>query len=100
MQTNLTFDLIDGTFKPFEAKSVLFTLIKDKINFHEREIFSADERFGTDLPHSKKRIKDLNEALVRIEQVINEFEKSNLEIKISGAIEIVAVEKMEKNEVF
>jgi len=100
MKTNLTFDLIDGTFKPFEAKRVLFTLIKDKINFHELELFSANERYGFDLPHSRKRIKDLNDTLVRIEHVINEFEKSNFEIKISGAIEIVAVEKMEKNEVF
>lgn len=100
MKTNLTFDLIDGTFKPSEAKRVLFTLIKDKINFHELEIFSANERFGIDLPHSKNRIKNLKQALVKIEQVINELEKSNLEIKISGAIEIAAVEKMEKNEVF
>ena len=100
MKTNLTFDLIDGTFQPFEAKTVLFTLIKDKINFHEQEIFSANERFGADLPHSKRRIKDLNEALTRIEEVINEIEKFNYEIKISGTIEIVAVEKFQKNEVF
>lgn len=100
MKTNLTFDLIDGTFKPIEAKKVLFTLIKDKINFHELEIFSAYERYGIDLLNSKTRIKDLKNALVNIEQVINEFEKSNFEIKISGAIEIVAVEKMGKNEVF
>lgn len=100
MKTSLTFDLIDGTFKPFEAKRVLFTLIKDKINFHELELFSAHERFGADLPVSRNRIKNLNEALVKIEEVITEFEKSNLEIKISGTIEIVAVQKAEKNEVF
>jgi hypothetical protein len=100
MKSNLTFDLIDGTFNPVEAKRVLFTLIKDKINFHELEIFSTNERYGIDLPNSKTRIKDLNKALVNIEEVINELEKSNFEIKISGAIEIVAVEKMEKNEVF
>lgn len=54
MKTNLNFDLINGTFQPAEAKNVLFTLIKDKINFHELEMFSAYERYGVELPHSKK----------------------------------------------
>lgn len=100
MKTNLTFDLINGTFQPAEAKNVLFTLIKDKINFHELEMFSAYERYGIELPHSKKRVADLKNALLQIEETIKEFEKSNSNIQIKGKIEIIAVEKKEKHEVF
>ncbi|HBI00370.1 MAG TPA: hypothetical protein PLL09_15890 [Flavobacterium sp.] len=100
MKTNLTFDLINGTFQPAEAKNVLFTLIKDKINFHELEMFSAYERYGIELPNSKKRVAELKNALSQIEETIIEFEKSNSNIQIKGKIEIIAVEKKEKHEVF
>lgn len=99
MKTNLTFDLINGTFQPAEAKNVLFTLIKDKINFHKLEMFSAYERYGIELPHSKKRVSELKDALLKIEETIKESEKLNSNVQIVGAIEIIAVEKKEKNEV-
>lgn len=100
MKTNLTFDLINGTFQPAEAKNVLFTLIKNKINFHELEMFSAHERYGLELPHSKKRVTELKDALLQIEETIKEFEKSNSNIQIMGAIEIVGVEKKAEHEIF
>ncbi|RAR46679.1 hypothetical protein [Flavobacterium lacus] len=100
MDKNLNFKLIDGTFKPSDAKSVLTTLVKDKIKFHELELFSAHERFGIELPHSKKRIAELNEILLQISQVLKDYESEEVEIRISGTIEVLAVEKKEKNEVF
>ncbi|WP_291120027.1 hypothetical protein [Flavobacterium sp. UBA6135] len=100
MTTNLTFDLIDGSFKSAEAKRILFTLIKDKINFHELEMFSAYEKYGIELPHSKKRIVALKEALVSIDRLITESAKDDLDIQISGAIQIISVAKKETNEVF
>ena len=100
METNLNFNLIEGTFKPSEAKSILTTLVKDKIKFHELELFSAHERFGIELPKSKKRVIELNEILLNINQVLTDYESKDVEIKISGAIEILVLDKKEKNEVF
>jgi hypothetical protein len=100
MKTNLSFDLINGTFHPTEAKNILFTLIKDKINFHELEMFSAYERYGIELPHSKKRVAELKNELLKIEETIKEFEKANADIQIIGSIEMKAVEKKQKHEVF
>jgi hypothetical protein len=100
METNLNFNLIEGTFKPSDAKSILTTLVKDKIRFHELELFSAHERFGIELPHSKKRIKELNNILLNLNQVMNDYDNNEVEVKISGIVEILVVEKIEKNEVF
>ena len=100
MKTNLTFDLINGTFQPTEAKNVLFTLVKDKINFHELEMFSAYERYGIELPNYKKRVAELKNSLLKIEETIKELENLNADIQITGTIEIIAVEKKEKHEVF
>ncbi len=100
MTKPVTFDLIDGTFKPDEAKSVLFNLIQDKINYHELERFSAQERFGIELPHSQKRISQLNESLLKIQALVEASEKANVALQISGTIEIAVVEKKAVHDVF
>lgn len=100
MKTDLNFDLINGTFKPLEAKSILLTLLKNKINFHELEIFSSQERFGKDLPHSQKRITELKSSIQQVEFFFRELDNSDFSIKITSSVEISAVEKKEKNESF
>jgi hypothetical protein len=100
MKTDLNFDLINGTFKPLEAKSILLILLKNKINFHELEIFSSQERFGKDLPHSKKRITELKESMANVEIFFQELANLDTSIKITSSVEISAVEKKEKNESF
>lgn len=99
MTTTLNFDLIKGNFKVADAKRVLMTLINDKIGFHELEIFSAHEKYGKDLPDSIRRVKELNEALLKITEFVNQIDTDNSEIKILGSIEIVAVDKKIENAV-
>ena len=100
MTTTLNFDLINGTFKAADARRVLMTLINDKISFHELEIFSAHEKYGKDLPDSIKRVKELNEALLKITEFLNQIDANNSEIQILGSIDLVAVDKKIENEVF
>jgi len=100
MEANITFDLIDGTYKPSEAKSVLLTLIKNTINYHKIEMVSADIRYGIDLPQSEKRINELKEALTKIEEAISFSEKLKFDIHIEGPIEIKLIKHKETSEVF
>lgn len=99
MKKELSFDLIDGDFLPEDAKSILMSLIKNKINYHELELFSASERFGSDLPHSQKRIQQLNEALGEIKTFFSSIENKDIKFKITAKVDIIPVEKNEFNEV-
>jgi hypothetical protein len=75
--------LIDGIFEPNEAKTLLNSLIDNKISFHSLEDFSSQIRFNKDTNNSKKRIEELNKMNTLINDVINqaETEKHTLEIE-------------------
>ncbi len=75
--------LIEGIFDPNEAKTLLNSLINNKISFHSLEDFSSQIRFNKDTYHSKKRIEELNKMKALIDVVINqaEVEKHTLEIE-------------------
>jgi hypothetical protein len=75
--------LIDGIFEPNEAKTLLNSLIDNKISFHSLEDFSSQIRFNKDTDHSKKRIEELNKMNTLINDVIiqAETEKHTLEIE-------------------
>ena len=75
--------LIEGIFDPNEAKTLLNSLINNKISFHSLEDFSSQIRFNKDTDHSKKRIEELNKMKALIDVVINqaEVEKHTLEIE-------------------
>lgn len=60
MKTHKT-KLIDGTFTTADARAVLLELLSYKINFHSREKVSDEERFGADVGHSSRRIRELNQ---------------------------------------
>lgn len=75
--------LIEGIFDPNEAKTLLNSLINNKISFHSLEDFSSQIRFNKDANHSKKRIEELNKMKGLIEEVIHlaETERHTLEIE-------------------
>jgi hypothetical protein len=75
--------LIVGIFDPNEAKTLLNSLINNKISFHSLEDFSSQIRFNKDTNHSKKRIEELNKMKALIEEMIiqAETEKHTLEIE-------------------
>jgi hypothetical protein len=75
--------LIDGIFEPNEAKTLINSLIDNKISFHSLEDFSSQIRFNKDTNNSKKRIEELNKMNTLINDVIiqAETEKHTLEIE-------------------
>ena len=78
--------LIDGNFTVQKANIVLSELLSYKINFHNLEKFSNEERFGKDYEHSEKRIKELNKEKTELGnwlQSLNETDKIKIKCTIS-----------------
>ena len=92
MNKNHNFKLIDGQFDPSDARSVLFTLLNSKINFHSMEAFAIKERTSGDTSFHEKRIKQLTKSNVNIKKVIDYAEKNNLSLLIDSTIEIKLID--------
>ena len=88
----LDFKLVKGVFDPEEAQDVLFSLINNKIRFHQLEAFSIRERnLGTTFS-SESRIVELEDAKELISDSILEATKTHAKIKITGDIKIELLE--------
>jgi len=83
-----TIKLVEGTYTPAEAADILFSLIGDKIKFHNLQILSLQERFGLDTSHSEARILELKAAKNETKDLILEARDQGYQIEINGSIEI------------
>lgn len=88
METLHSLCLIDGLFTPEEANNVLLTLVQNKINFHNLEIFRMEERDGTLSGPSKKRLEALKEMNEKLIQIIQYAEKNQKKLKVFSSIDI------------
>ena len=88
MEKQHNYKLIDGEFEPSEARSILFTLVNSKINFHCMESFGIAVRTSGDVSFHEKRIKELTQTNVGIKKVIDYAADNNLFLRINGIIEI------------
>lgn len=61
-ETQQKFVLIDGSFTPAEAKEVIINLLESKIQFHSRENFSSEIRYGKENQKSIGRRDQLLET--------------------------------------
>ena len=92
MAKNYNFKLINGTFTASESAKILFDLISSKIQFHNIENFSSQERFGKDASHSQKRIHALRKVQGSLKKIFDAAEKKDLQLKIEGAVKIIVLE--------
>ena len=92
MKQPKSFKLIDGQFTSAEASRVLNMLISSKINYHSKEKFSNEERFGKDASHSVKRIAALKKVQISLKKFFDTAEKKGLNVKMNGFVEITIVE--------
>ena len=90
------FKLIDGTFETEEARNLLLELISYKINFHAKEKFSNQERFGKDVLNSAKRIEELKQEETAMRKLLNHAKDENLKLNIKCNIEIEIIHQQTK----
>ena len=67
-----SFNLLNGTFSVKEALYILMELYSNKITFHQRDVFSKEERNQGDVTHSKNRIIELTESCIPF-RIKNDF---------------------------
>lgn len=78
--------LIAGQFSPSEAREILYTMLRSKIDFHCRKDFSSQERFGQPDFESKKRVVELRGAQEEVLNLMKQAQEENRKIKISSEI--------------
>lgn len=88
MDNEFQFQLINGEFSPSGAAKVLFPLINNKINFHSLESFSNEIRFDKDVTNSRKRIAELQQDQLKIQELLEEAESNGIKLKITSHIKI------------
>ncbi len=93
MENKHVLKLIDGIFMPSDAGNVLFDLISRKINYHQIELFSNEERFGNDLSNSISRIKQLNDIKNSLHEIIAYASENGMSLKIESRIHITCIEE-------
>ena len=82
------FKLIDGTFETEEARNLLLELISYKINFHAKEKFSNQERFGKDVLNSGKRMEELKEEETALRKLLEKVKSENFRLNVKCNIEV------------
>ncbi|WP_309609936.1 hypothetical protein [Flavobacterium sp.] len=89
MKNQVNIKLIEGSFQPSEAGKVLFSLLNSKINYHNLELFSAQERSDGNVEHSKLRIQYLKNASEELSDLIKEASENKYHFEIVGNIQII-----------
>jgi len=88
-----TIKFIDGTFSTEEAEELLMNLLSEKIQFHEMKNFSAQERYGSAIPGTAKRIEELQDSMEKLIDIINQAEENGMQLKIASSIQIESITK-------
>ena len=82
------YKLIEGDFSTEEAKTVLMSLINNKIDYHNLNAFSDLIRNNEVTDTSKSRVFELIKAREEISILINEASKKGLRLNIKSNITI------------
>lgn len=93
MEDQLKIKLIEGDFNPNEARKVLFSLLNSKINYHNLELFSAQERSDDTFEHSKNRIEYLKNINEKLSLYLKEVDEKQMQLEITGDVTINIIPK-------
>ncbi|MFT6210356.1 MAG: hypothetical protein ACJATE_000972 [Bacteroidia bacterium] len=86
------FSLIDNTYAAENAREVITSLINDKIKFLNIQMLSNQERFGSDVSHLQKRVKELEADRKRMIALFVDCAANDKEIEISCEVKLVTKE--------
>ncbi len=94
MENSHSFKLVQGKFTPEEAGKVLYSLIQNKINYHNTEILSQQIRFGfgKDVSRAEQRIVNLQKINGSLVDFLKEVGSEGKSLEISGDFEIKVVD--------
>ena len=93
MKNTEKLNLIDGVFSQSEAKEILMSLFKSKINFHNIKNWSSNERFGKDDEIAQERIPKLREEIEKLQLILSEAKTQNKNLIVSSEINIILADR-------
>ena len=80
--------LIDSTYEPKEAREVLLSLLRDKIEFLNRKVLRKVECEGMECEHSKQRVAELNVELEELRGLFSAIESENVTCELKSDIRL------------
>jgi hemerythrin superfamily protein len=80
--------LIEGEFSFNEAREILTSMFNSKINFHNIQNWSSQERYGKDDETAQKKIPLLKNEIEKLEEIILEAKAKNKKLVINSEIYI------------
>jgi len=86
-------NLIEGIFPFSDAREILVSIYKSKINFHQKKNMSSQERFGHLDETAEQRIPLLTKNLEQIHEIIKLAETQNKKIHITSSIQIDLIDE-------
>jgi hypothetical protein len=72
--------LVKGEFNPADAKEVLVSLFKSKINYHTTAAFSKKILTGKGSSFDIQRVEELRNSLRSINEILEEAERGSLQL--------------------
>jgi len=87
MHTPQSYQLIDGTFTPEQARGILGAMVKSKIDFHALERQSQAERSGK-TNHSEERLQALRTLDADLKSLCEKAQAAGAKLNVQGKIEI------------
>lgn len=84
------FQLLDGSFTASEAGDVLFSLVKNNINFFKVQCLSFHESLAGDVSLPIRQIEELRNVDNSLRTLLKEASDKGIQLKINGFIEVSA----------
>ncbi len=78
--------LIEGDFSFNEAKEILTSMFNSKINFHNIQNWSSQERFGKDDETAQRKVRLLKNEIEKLEEIIFNAKSQNKKLVIKSEI--------------
>ena len=91
MNATQPYKLLEGTFSPDEARQILLSLVKSKIDFHNMAKLSNEERFGQDTAPSERRLAELRQLQETLKTVCQSAADTGQRVQVNGWIELTLV---------
>jgi hypothetical protein len=88
MNTKQHFQLIDGTFTPDQARQVLGSMVKSKIDFHSLVKHSEAERAAQSGLSSEGRLITLRELDEKLKALFESAKSAGKNLEVKGSFEI------------
>lgn len=85
--------LISGTFNAEDASTILFGLIKNKIDFHNMELIRIKETGIGNPAKPEQRLKELHHLKKEIQQIVEEARHEKAALQIESIININMIKK-------